>query len=83
MTGTISFILSYLKRMNLKKRRKVSALLKREPIQVNLDDLGLIPKLDQLSLLTSCGESQIVHIYSHVPRPSVQGIELKNKVSWA
>ena len=40
MTGTISFLLSYLKRMNLKKRRKVSALLERKPNRMNVDDLG-------------------------------------------
>ena len=40
VTGTISFLLSYLKRMNLKKPRKVSALLERKPNRMNVDDLG-------------------------------------------
>ena len=45
MTGTISFLLSYLKRMNLKKRRKVSALLEREPNEMNLGPKNPFPRI--------------------------------------
>ena len=36
MTGTVSFLLSYLKRMYIQKCRKVSAFIKRDPNEMNL-----------------------------------------------
>ena len=36
MTGTVSFILSYLKRMYIQKCRKVSVFIKKDPKEMNL-----------------------------------------------